>query len=62
MKFQQAVISLERQKTVDWFDLAYQCAYYDQSHFVNEFKKFSGLNPTSYLKEKGEIVNYVPVF
>jgi AraC-like DNA-binding protein len=62
MKFQQAVMSLERQTTVDWFDLAYQCAYYDQSHFVNEFRKFSGLNPTSYLKEKGEIVNYIPVF
>jgi AraC-like DNA-binding protein len=62
MKFQQAVMSLERQKNVDWFDLAYQCAYYDQSHFVNEFKRFSGLNPTSYLKEKGEIINYIPVF
>ena len=62
IKFQQAVMSLEKRQNVDWFDLAYQCSYYDQSHFVNEFKKFSGLNPTSYLKEKGEIVNYIPVF
>lgn len=62
LKFQEAVISMEKDQEVKWFDLAYQCSYYDQSHFVNEFRKFSGLNPTSYLKEKGEIVNYIPVF
>jgi AraC-like DNA-binding protein len=62
MKFQKAVISLEKNENMNWFDLAYQCSYYDQSHFVNEFKKFSGLNPTSYLKEKGEVVNYIPVY
>lgn len=62
MKFQKAVISMEKKQNVDWFDLAYQCSYYDQSHFVNEFKKFSDLNPSSYLKNKGDIVNYVPVY
>lgn len=26
-------------------DLAYECGYYDQSHFIHEFKQFSGHHP-----------------
>ncbi|MEO8403977.1 MAG: AraC family transcriptional regulator [Chitinophagaceae bacterium] len=25
--------------------IAYDCGYYDQSHFINEFKKFTGITP-----------------
>lgn len=31
-------------------ELAYKYNYYDQSHFINEFKRFTGLTPTQYLK------------
>src|SRR5215472_12144817 len=31
--------------TMRWADLALGCGYYDQSHFINEFKCFSGLSP-----------------
>src|SRR5262249_54084288 len=30
------------QTTMPWADLALDCGYYDQSHFINEFKSFSG--------------------
>ncbi|MEP6613495.1 MAG: helix-turn-helix domain-containing protein, partial [Mucilaginibacter sp.] len=35
--------------------LAYSCNYYDQSHFIREFKEFSGVQPLHYLRfvEKG---------
>jgi AraC-like DNA-binding protein len=29
-------------------DIAYDCGYYDQSHFINDFKEFSGLHPKQY--------------
>jgi AraC-like DNA-binding protein len=29
-------------------NIAYDCGYYDQSHFINEFKEFSGLHPKAY--------------
>lgn len=35
----------------DGFDLSeilYRCGYYDQSHFIKEFKKFSGKTPNNY--------------
>jgi AraC-like DNA-binding protein len=28
--------------------IAYECGYFDQTHFIKEFKKFTGLTPTYY--------------
>ena len=36
--------------TMRWADLALDCGYYDQSHFINEFRFFSGLSPREFLK------------
>src|SRR5438874_3983626 len=34
---------------INWADVACSCGYFDQSHFVHDFNKFSGLNPSAYL-------------
>ncbi|MCU0426347.1 MAG: helix-turn-helix domain-containing protein [Candidatus Kapabacteria bacterium] len=31
-------------------EIAYESAYYDQSHFVHDFESFTGMNPTDYLQ------------
>ncbi len=33
-----------------WVDLALGCGYYDQSHFINEFRSFSGMSPLEFLQ------------
>jgi AraC-like DNA-binding protein len=38
------------QTTMQWADLALGCGYYDQSHFINEFRYFSGLSPLEFLR------------
>jgi AraC-like DNA-binding protein len=38
------------QKALRWADLALGCGYYDQSHFINEFRSFSGLSPLEFLE------------
>lgn len=62
LKFQQAVQMMEKNfKTINWSHLAIECGYYDQAHFINEFKRFSGFNPSVYMDARGEYINYIPV-
>jgi AraC-like DNA-binding protein len=35
-------------------EIAYDCGYYDQSHFIHDFKEFSGLHPKHYFSGKAE--------
>lgn len=35
---------------MNWAQLSYCCGYADQSHFIREFKKYSGLTPAAMLK------------
>ncbi|HEY1341264.1 MAG TPA: AraC family transcriptional regulator [Bryobacteraceae bacterium] len=39
-----------KQTTMRWADLALGCGYYDQSHFINEFRSFSGMSPAEFLQ------------
>ena len=32
--------------------IAYEYGYYDQSHFIHDFQKFSGYNPKEYFKQE----------
>jgi AraC-like DNA-binding protein len=43
-------VRIATQTTMRWADLALGCGYYDQSHFINEFRSFSGLSPLEFLQ------------
>ncbi|AFD05728.1 helix-turn-helix transcriptional regulator [Solitalea canadensis] len=45
-------------KAISLTDLAYQCGYYDQSHFINDFKQFSGYTPKEYFRGNAEGAEY----
>jgi AraC-like DNA-binding protein len=60
-KFQKVVQLVEKEQKINWASLAYECGYYDQAHFIKEFQAFSGINPSSYLAERGDYINYLPV-
>jgi AraC-like DNA-binding protein len=48
VRFQRILPDLRRSGDLDWCDVALACGYYDQSHFIHDFKAFSGLTPTAY--------------
>ncbi|SKB58912.1 helix-turn-helix domain-containing protein [Dyadobacter psychrophilus] len=35
-------------------EIAYECGYYDQSHFIHDFKSFSGQHPRFYFSGRSE--------
>ncbi|MFY1691818.1 helix-turn-helix domain-containing protein [Plantactinospora sp. WMMB782] len=48
-RFARVVRSLDAAATVDWGALACRAGYFDQSHFVKDFRTFTGCTPTAYL-------------
>ena len=59
VRFQKAFKMIERQKSSpDWVRIALDCGYYDQSHFIKEFKAFAGREPASYLAEQNTISDH----
>ncbi|MBL7698941.1 MAG: helix-turn-helix transcriptional regulator [Chitinophagaceae bacterium] len=61
IRFQKAVTEIEFGKKVNWASIALDAGYYDQAHFINDFRDFSGFTPRQYLNSKSEFINYVAV-
>jgi AraC-like DNA-binding protein len=60
-RFQRAVQQLHAGADVRWADLALDCGYYDQSHFANEFRAFSGVDATTYSAARTQWANHIAV-
>ncbi len=58
-RFQQALSQAHAAEDVDWADVAASCGYYDQAHFIHDFRAFSGLTPTGYRDARTAFRNHV---
>ncbi len=61
MRFQKAVATIDASNEHDWRTIALDCGFYDQSHFISDFKHFSGFTPEQYSTIKTNYQNYIPV-
>jgi len=61
MRFQKAVRTIDASDDIDWATVAFDCGFYDQAHFINDFKHFSGFTPEQYAKIHTNYQNYIPV-
>ncbi len=50
VRHQKAIKALNCNPCQDLAGLAVQLGYYDQSHFIHEFKRFHGMSPVQFLK------------
>ena len=61
-RFQDVLQRVATEQPLDWADVAAECGYFDQAHFVRDFRAFSGLTPMSYISTGGiEHPSFVPV-
>jgi AraC-like DNA-binding protein len=60
-RFQKVVRMISAGQPVDWAEVALKCGYFDQAHFIHDFRAFSGINPSSYLADYIEHLNHVPI-
>ncbi len=58
-RFQRAVAQLHAGVDVAWSKLALDCGFYDQSHFANEFRAFSGVDVTTYSARRTRWANHI---
>lgn len=60
-RFQRTVRLLHAGGDVPWAELALNCGFYDQSHFANEFRAFSGIDATTYSAGRTQWANHIAV-
>lgn len=52
VRFQQVFSAMEQASIEpEWSHLAYDSGYFDQAHFVNDFKEFSGMSPSQFFHQ-----------
>lgn len=63
LRFQRAVRLAWNEDSPDWARLALACGYCDQSHLIRDFREFSGLCPTEYLRHRSRCVkpDHIPL-
>jgi AraC-like DNA-binding protein len=62
IRLQKTLKILNRNPREDMADLAVKQGYYDQSHFIKEFKKFYNYTPSSFINEFIQTDNRKPSF
>ena len=60
-RFHRALDRMEGRQSVEWANVALDCGYFDQAHFIHDFRAFSGINPSSYLAYRTPHRNHVPL-
>jgi len=60
-RFQRVLRIVQRGGPIDWSGIALSCGYYDQAHFIHDFRAFSGISPSTYLATHTAHLNHVPL-
>ncbi len=60
-RFQTALARIRGGGEVNWAEIALFCGYFDQAHFNNDFRAFSGINPTAYAAGRKPWTNHLAI-
>jgi len=60
-RFQRVLTQVGLGREIDWAGVVAQCGYYDQAHFIHDFRAFSGFTPTEYVEHSKVHIRHVPL-
>lgn len=62
LRFNEILKRINEGKFISWVDVSLDCGYFDQAHFIKDFKSFSGMNPTAFLDihKSTDRINFFP--
>ena len=63
-RFNEILKQIQNKEQLVWSQIAYEFGYSDQSHFIKEFKEFSGFNPQEFINSdyhKDDETNFFPL-
>lgn len=63
-RFNEILKQIQNKQHLIWSQIAYEFGYSDQSHFIKEFKEFSGFNPQEFINSdfhKDDETNFFPL-
>ncbi|HEX5168934.1 MAG TPA: helix-turn-helix domain-containing protein [Cyclobacteriaceae bacterium] len=52
------IFKMVEEKKTNWADLGLQAGFYDQPHFIRNFKGFTGEDPSAYLFDQASLANF----
>ena len=58
VRFQRFLSLAKECPNMNLTDASMECGYYDQSHFIKDFRAFAGVSPSSFLEEKHPISDF----
>ena len=58
VRFNNALKLIEQKDFSTFSNVAYDGGFYDQAHFIRDFKDLTGLNPKQYFSENLEMVKF----
>jgi len=63
LRFSEVLEQINARKLISWSQVSYACGFSDQAHFIREFRKFSGFNPSEFIKndEHNSRINFFPI-
>lgn len=52
------IFQVIKDQNPDWAAVVYEAGYYDQSHFIKNFKQFTGEDPSAYIFAERTLANF----
>jgi len=60
-RFERVIDRIHFAQHIDWWDIVERHGYYDQSHFIRDFRELTGITPTDWLRQRGPYPHHIPL-